>query len=119
MPTEWLKDRPVAYLYQSGIGNRVELEITLFEGGAFAMDGDWATAGGKDLGIVDDAADFLLFADAPGTYKVTASSFGLAVGTYNGDQDKAGNVLTDRRNADGWDGRPVWYFSPDGKVAKQ
>lgn len=118
MPTEWLKDRMgIFYLYQSGIGNQVELKITLFEGGAFAMDGDWASVDGQDLGKVNDPADFLLFADQPGTYKVTVSSFGLAVGIYRSTDDKAGFVLADRKNATN-DDRPVYWLDPDGTVTE-
>lgn len=114
MPTEWLKGREgVVYLYQSGIGNQVELIVTLYENGAFAIDGDWMKIGNTDLGKVNDSADFRAFADNPGEYHFTASSFGLAVGVYRDANDKAGFVLADRRNADN-DNRPEYWLPSDG-----
>lgn len=119
MPTEWLRDREgIAYLYQSGIGNQVELIVALHEHGAFAIDGDWMSYGDADLGIVDNSADFRAFADGAGTYRFTASSFGLAVGSFRSDSDKAGFVLQDRRNADNGDGRPEYWLDPAGEVVE-
>ncbi len=116
MPTEWLRDREgVSYLYQSGIGNEVDLKVTLYDGGSFAIDGDWMVYGGADLGKINDSADFRAFADKPGTYTFSASSFGLAVGPYRANDDKAGFVLADRRSADNGDNRPEYWLDPTGK----
>lgn len=116
MPTEWLRDREgVLYLYQSGIGNKVDLKVTLYDGGSFAIDGDWMVYGGADLGKINDSADFRAFADKPGTYTFSASSFGLAVGPYRANDDKAGFVLADRRSADNGDHRPEYWLDPTGK----
>jgi len=118
MPTEWLKDREgVAYLYQSGISNQVKLIVTLYDNGSFSIDGDWMKFGNTNLGIVDNASDFRAFADTPGEYHFTASSFGLAVGPYRSD-DKAGFVLADRRSADG-DSRPEYWLPSNGDSPKE
>ncbi|EKD80567.1 MAG: hypothetical protein ACD_40C00055G0004 [uncultured bacterium] len=119
MPTEWLRDRPVAYLYQSGIGNEVKLEITLFENGAFASDGDAFQFGDTTLGKVNDSADALVFADIPGKYNLTGWSFGIAFSAYRASDDKAGNVLEDRHNAINWDSRPEYWLNPTGDTPVQ
>jgi hypothetical protein len=118
MPTEWLKNRTgVAYLYQSGIGNKVQLEITLYEGGTFALDGDAVTVESQTLGVVNDPADVMVFADTAATYNVTGYSFGLAVGPVKDDQDKAGYVLSDRKAATN-DNRPIFWLNPSGAPAQ-
>jgi len=115
LSSEWLKDREgVHYLFQSGINRKVELTVTLYKGAAFAIDGDWMQFNGMDLGIIDNSADFRAIADAPDTYKFTASSFGLAIGPYRADDDKAGFVLADRRSADNFDNRPEYWLDPAG-----
>lgn len=119
LPSEWLKDREgVHYLFQSGIDRKVELTVTLYKGAAFAIDGDWMKVGDTDLGKVNDGADFRAFADTPGEYHFTASSFGLAIGPFRSEGDKAGFVLADRRNADGNDGRPEYWLNLDGSAVQ-
>ncbi len=115
MPTEWLRDREgISYLYQSGIGNEVKLEVTLLENGAFAADGDAFQVGETTLGKVNDSADALVFADTPGKYTITGWSFGIAFGPYKAEDDKAGYVLKDRHNAINWDARPEYWLNPTG-----
>lgn len=119
MPTEWLRDREgILYLYQSGIGNQVNIEVTLYDGGTFAIDGDWMFYEKANLGKINEAADFRAFADKAGTYAFAASSFGLAVGPYRASDDKAGFVLADRRAADNADNRPEYWLDPDGAAVK-
>lgn len=116
MPTEWLRDREgISYLYQSGIGNEVKLEVTLLENGAFAADGDAFQVGETTLGKVNDSADALVFADTSGKYTITGWSFGIAFGPHKAEDDKAGYVLKDRHNAINWDGRPEYWLNPTGK----
>lgn len=115
MPTEWLRDREgIMYLYQSGIGNEVKLEVTLLENGAFAADGDAFQVGETTLGKVNDSADALVFADTPGKYTITGWSFGIAFGPHKAEDDKAGFVLKDRHNAINWDARPEYWLNPTG-----
>jgi hypothetical protein len=118
-PSEWLKGRAgVCYLYQSGVGNNVTFEVTLYAGGTFAIDGDWAKYANQDLGIVNNSADFMAFADQPGSYKLSGSTIGLAIGIVKDENDKAGYVYTDRNNATGNDGRPIYFLNLNGGAAQ-
>lgn len=115
-PSEWLKDRPgIGYLYQSGVHNSAKIKVTLYKGGAFAMDGDQFVVDGQTLGKKDDPSDAIVFADQAGTYTVEGWSFGAAFGPWNGKDDKAGFVLQDRRAATGFDGRAEYWLDPTGK----
>lgn len=113
-PTEWLNQRPgILYLYQSGIGNQVEFTLTVNQGCSVAIDGDWINVDGVDYGVQNDPSDVIVFFDQPGVYTVKAASFGMAVGVYGEGEDRAGNVLADRRAAT-HDNRPEWWIPASG-----
>jgi len=104
---------PCVFYVAPGVGVGAKVQVQLFEGAAFAADADVFTVITQTLGIKNNSADVLIFADQPGDYAFTGSSFGLCVGQKA--DDNADRQINDRRNLDG---RPMFWISPQGTVTE-
>lgn len=95
------------YEVEPGVGQMRNIVLTLYEGGAFAADGDAFQVADQMYGVVNHRDDVIVFGEDMGQYSFAAYSFGLCVA------ESLDTALQARRAASGYDDRPEYALSPE------
>lgn len=114
---ELQRDSQGGFYYATGIGITEDINFTLPEGCAFALDADDS----MDTAPRDALDDVLIFGDKPGKYSLWgSSSAGLYIAPYGDAPDLAGPAIRNRaRAASNWQWpRPVYYYHPGGDLER-